>query len=647
MPAGRTLTIRTTSPPRDLMIPLRDALAKKDWIRAADIAMALGRKSRSALPDSLQSDFDAIIVAFGQYEAGRDDAARAGLNGIGLNSPFADWKLLLRGLMAYASGDNARAVDNWNRLHAERLPARIAAPLRAAHDRAFRVALPAAKQKRLREAADQLRGRSLSSLRAIQGKLGQPERFAAALADVAAILPRLDAEMPQLRPILARCFYAAAIHGDPDAVQRLRLLFDPPADDPTWDRRHALAAEHRGDWGNANRYWRRYEAVLERRCEFSDADRRRARALVWCRCGDNAMRAAAGPRGSKSKGDAEKCYRRGLEIDPGVCDAYRGLFELYRIHERLDAAIAVGERLAELEPHNSEVVCELAKMAERHGDWNAAINWFARAGALRPFDRELVAASNRALRSRAQVSAQAGDAAQAEADLRAVNEATPSIALLSQRAALAFQIGDVVHGEERASAARAIDEPAAALALVAEMSRLKIRRPVRAPFEAALRQAWTGPSKITSAIALAEIAHDQSRHQAEFRGFKGHLAKVRRYVERALDSPITVADGVRLCGLLESLRWTKLLRRAAHSAAVQFPREAAFPYFEARGLMLERGDCGSWRVGELLYRAHKLVDAALPHDPAARDLRAQIEAAERHHAGPPLGLLDVIEMFDD
>src|SRR5919197_1569437 len=97
--------------------------------------------------------FDAVLTAFQEYEAGHDEAARGALQQVGLGSPFLEWKVLLRGLLAYSAGDDARAVENWQRLAPDRLPARLAAPLRAALDPAFLHGQPPDAQTRLRRRA--------------------------------------------------------------------------------------------------------------------------------------------------------------------------------------------------------------------------------------------------------------------------------------------------------------------------------------------------------------------------------------------------------------------------------------------------------------------------------------------------------------
>ena len=107
---------------------------------AADAALQRETAGRALLPVSLDADFDRILLAFQQVEAGKDDDARATLQGIGLRSPFLEWKVLLRGFQAYYANDDARAQENWQRLAPERLPYRLAAPFRFRIDAEFRAA---------------------------------------------------------------------------------------------------------------------------------------------------------------------------------------------------------------------------------------------------------------------------------------------------------------------------------------------------------------------------------------------------------------------------------------------------------------------------------------------------------------------------
>src|SRR5262249_4257727 len=66
----------------------------------ADGAIQQGKAGRDALPRPLQTEYDQIVAAFAHADAGRDDAAKEALQAIGLRSPFLEWKLMLRGLLA-------------------------------------------------------------------------------------------------------------------------------------------------------------------------------------------------------------------------------------------------------------------------------------------------------------------------------------------------------------------------------------------------------------------------------------------------------------------------------------------------------------------------------------------------------------------
>ena len=107
---------------------------------AVDGALARGASGKALLPEAYHGDFDRVVQAFALAESGQDEAAREALGGVGLRSPFVEWKLLVRGLLAYYAREDDRARENWQRLNSERLPARLAAPLRQAIDGPYRAA---------------------------------------------------------------------------------------------------------------------------------------------------------------------------------------------------------------------------------------------------------------------------------------------------------------------------------------------------------------------------------------------------------------------------------------------------------------------------------------------------------------------------
>ena len=238
----------------------------------------------------MQPDFDRILQAFGEIEAGQDDQAKTTLQGIGLRSPFLEWKVFLRGLQAYYQQEDARAVENWQRLDADRLPARLAAPFRFQIDAAFRAAQPPATQAQLRKQADHLSSNVLlTHLRQLRTTMGNKLALSTAFRQLDTILPQMREAAPHMVPRLASCFYWAIFHSGPTTSRAIRRVFGMPADDPHFNRLQALALEHGGDIEEAHEAWRDYQKDLaELTKAWSPEEAKQARALVWLHMGQNA-----------------------------------------------------------------------------------------------------------------------------------------------------------------------------------------------------------------------------------------------------------------------------------------------------------------------------------------------------------------------
>src|SRR5262249_20581580 len=88
----------------------------------ADRAIADPQRGLHLISEDHRHAVEHIRQAFEHYEKGNDAAARELLQGIGLQSPLLEWKVLLRGLLAYSTNDDQRALENWSRLDPERLP---------------------------------------------------------------------------------------------------------------------------------------------------------------------------------------------------------------------------------------------------------------------------------------------------------------------------------------------------------------------------------------------------------------------------------------------------------------------------------------------------------------------------------------------
>ncbi|HKB04026.1 MAG TPA: hypothetical protein VKD90_17520, partial [Gemmataceae bacterium] len=255
--------------------------------RVADRAMRDGAAGKELLPPELHSQFEAVHQAFAQYEAGRDDAARETLNAIGLSSPFLEWKLLVRGLIAWAADDTARALENWSRLVPDRLSARLAAPFRLVADKRYASALPADRLATVTRQADQLAGGLGEALRRLRKQLASEETIPDALETARAIVPELKRAVPSLVPRLANVLYWALVSGgQPEDLPRYSRAFGPPVDDPQYYRLQALVMEQMRRLDLAHAFWKKYEEWIVRTpARWPGPQAARARALVLERMG--------------------------------------------------------------------------------------------------------------------------------------------------------------------------------------------------------------------------------------------------------------------------------------------------------------------------------------------------------------------------
>jgi len=90
-------------------------------------------ESLQTLTPELAGQASVVRAAFAAICAGHAQQALETLTSIPRNSPFAAWRLFLRGLVAWQNKDLEDAQQNWSRLDRERRPGRIATTMILAH----------------------------------------------------------------------------------------------------------------------------------------------------------------------------------------------------------------------------------------------------------------------------------------------------------------------------------------------------------------------------------------------------------------------------------------------------------------------------------------------------------------------------------
>ena len=379
---------------------------------AAAVDQAVAQGKRHILPPDLQPQFDSMIQAFAQAEAGHDEQARTLLQPIGLQSPFLEWRTLLRGLLAYYAKDDQRAIEIWQRLDPKRLPARLAAPLRFGIDASYRTAQAPLAQNLLRHQFDRLQGVNVvAGLRNIQAFLTQEEKLPQAFRLVEGFIAALRQQFPDLAVRLAACFRWAIIDcGDEDDVRGFARIFGTPPDDPHLHRMAALAMERHGCFPEARQAWQDFEKDVANTPSIWPGDlARHVRALVWAHLGTLAM-APEGDLDDDNAFDdennffgfaededeadefgpsAEECLRKSLELAPEVLSTHEALLAYYTARKQLPLAIAAGQRLLERFPEHTLALETLGTLAMIEGRFADARAYLQRAVRANPLERRL------------------------------------------------------------------------------------------------------------------------------------------------------------------------------------------------------------------------------------------------------------------
>lgn len=625
---------------------------------------AVRTQSNAALPPELHPGCDAILAAFRHHEAGDEPAARAALEPVGLRSPFLEWKVLLRGLLAHAAGDDARAAENFARLDAARLPARLAAPYRAATDPAFRATLPADAANALAKQLDKLStGPLVDGLRAIAKEFGRDKPLTAAFRAAESLVPKLTQAAPDLVPRLANCFYHAIVHqGQSEDLPRFRKLFGEPADDPQFHRLLALVGEQIGDPSGAHAHWQRYEAWLAKNPLGWPAELlARARAAVWMRMGNNAEDAAeqgagdddlfgffAPPRRRKPRKldpPAEACFRRAAELAPDWETTAGSLFGVLMESKKPAEAEAAARAFLARRPDHLPTLVSLAELLQRQGRSADACGLWLRASELNPLDRPTRFRAADAVLAAARRSLIAGKPADAEAlceKHRALLEERTPAALLGLRSVVAVKLGDADAAADHRAKALAVpgSRLAAAYRMMIDSQLAKLKPAEKKPAEKLFAEELAKPPTPLEVNLLIGAYDGYHLDALTYRGQKTHEKKVLDQVTRCLDAAAPEADFERLGEVLLAKQVWKPAKKYADAMLARFP---ANPFF-----LFARSEVGHatgerpYYTEQRLARAKALAEASA--EPRHRALLERIDRL-RKQVGTPFDIFD--SLFGD
>ncbi len=492
-----------------------------------DAALIKGPPGKAELSADLHAGFDQILQAFDHSAKERDDDARAALQPIGLQSPFLEWKVFLRGLLAYYAGDDAKALENWQRLEPKRTPWRLSAPLRSQIDPVFREAQSSDTQQSLRKAFQRSQGNTLTaSLEEIHRCLNDKKKLSAGFRLAKQVAPVLQRDYPKLLPRLAYCFFWAVVDkGVPDHLDLFADVFgSAPDDSPDMHRLQALATEMRGADAVSHAAWQAFEHwVLREPQNWPAGQTNFVRAVIWERMGCNAKNVEE-ETDAKLTPDAETCLRRSIELAPGRLQPHailvRELYESEDAEKRKSAIKAGRELLAHFPDHVTTLVC-LGHLYLEQDKPELAAEFYERALKVNPLERRLRDHLGRAHFANACRLATGPVLISARkkwvlnpAEFRAALEKALAFMegnktyLLCRWAFLEKQIKD--EAGYRAAIDRALAVPhqrvAVAYGLWCESARAKLKPALRKPYEQAFLDALQQSTTVEEFLSLAETA---------------------------------------------------------------------------------------------------------------------------------------------
>ncbi len=215
--------------------------------RVEDSAV-FNKDCRLKISEELQIEATNVGEALELTSQGKFEDALGKLKDIGRSSPLSDWRLFVRGLQAFYSGDLETARQNWTRLDRTRRPARIATtlllaeaaePLEGDLSPVSELLVEHAKTLRLRKNAVD------SALAIAKVKHRNPDTTfsvsqSAMLSTWINEFRKLDLEF--VSRVGHACMSLAMDQGDMEVFDRLVKVVPGAANDPRWNRTRMLYA---------------------------------------------------------------------------------------------------------------------------------------------------------------------------------------------------------------------------------------------------------------------------------------------------------------------------------------------------------------------------------------------------------------------
>lgn len=584
-----------------------DAARKMALGHAADYCIL--NRTYQGLPEEHHEDCKNVTLAFSAYERGDDAAARDYLQNLGLQSPFLDWKLLLRGLTAYSANNDPLAIENWKRLHPERIPWRLAALFRAEHDDAFAQSLPGSPQTWHLQRHKQLGSDLTNALQRLAREittLGFEERH---WKEVPVIWAELRKQHADLADRFQQCVYVLMAHfGDPALLGSYLRTFGKPADDPNFDRLRAMAVS--GQLSDSLEFlaWERYVRWLEKHpAGWSENEHRRACAMVYEHIAELAkdsefdgdrlkgaselirkvMQELGNPHKMKRPGEY---YELALRADPSAASPRKKYIEYLidcndfeRAHDLLQQSLA-------LDHDNVPMLSQAGAVLRKLGRYEQAAARFRRAAELNPLDAKSKHQAASCLLAAARQALAAGETDRAEAMLidASVSAEHPlqSILHYSLRSTIRRKQGRNAEADELRSRCMAHDPLTALFAVNVDALLAKLPTVHRNSASKAYNAAMSKPQSLQSLFLLLACSEELENMGFDWRGRKTLSSRIEKLLIGILVAEKPAAANLdSVLESLETIQNQRLKQRVVDYLILRWPGELSVLLFKAKMIL--------------------------------------------------------------
>jgi tetratricopeptide (TPR) repeat protein len=397
------------------------ALKLKMMSRAADMAVVHPDEAKNAAPE-IRQGAALVVAALEKLDAGEDTACVELLKDIGRQSPFADWRLFVRGLAAFYRSDLETAAANWSRLDPERLPMRLTRLLQAIRQGDFDlISADPALANAFGALESTLWGAPLlSELRSIKSRAASGD-WLKAVTNLRNIRDRLRVVDPETLQAVTEYLRDQAIRTkNRDFLKDLTFSTDALAWDPNWNHARAQLAALDDDASSNElvNYWSKYLDDLTRVTCWSPEEIQLAQAIVLEHIGkiyrslidpptqhqqdrpvvtltpqDLAAYMEADwdsdferPPGEFFEHQACQAFERSLALRPELLDTHIALSKLWMITGHADRAANVTKGLLSRFPDHEESLKFLADYYESLDDFQKALDYVTRLREVKPLD---------------------------------------------------------------------------------------------------------------------------------------------------------------------------------------------------------------------------------------------------------------------